>query len=169
MIYLLSQPRNVVVHYLRAAWLDILSLSGHILLTVLSKEIVETLYVAGHSTKSGLFLQPVILFLNCGGTQEASYVKSKFKIFKTGLPGKLESVSTEQACRVGMHSTLLWGFWVSNFLLFNPQVRLCCFKNGLSHFQSYGNKVFRPMHTFCLFLYSIFTFQFVELELHHQM
>lgn len=47
--------------------------------------------------KSGVFFQPVILFLDCGETQEASYVKSKFKIFKTGLPGQLESVNTEES------------------------------------------------------------------------
>lgn len=44
-----------------------------------------------------VFLQPVILFLDCGETQEASYVKSRFKIFKTGLPGQLESVNTEES------------------------------------------------------------------------
>lgn len=34
-----------------------------------------------------------VFFSYCGETQEASYVKSKFEIFQTGLPGQLESVS----------------------------------------------------------------------------
>lgn len=47
--------------------------------------------------ESEVFFWPVILFLDCGETQEASYAKSKFKIFKTGLPGQLETASAEES------------------------------------------------------------------------
>lgn len=88
-----SLPRNIGVHYLRAVchWIHCL-----LFLAICPVQMQRQRHVSGHS-KSGVFHQPVILFLDCGETQEASHVKSKFKIFKTGLPGQQESAGIEES------------------------------------------------------------------------
>lgn len=90
-----SLPRNIGVHHLRAVchWIY-----RCLFLAICCLQMQRERYSILPDTRreSGVFFSPVILFLDCGETQEASYVKSKFKIFKTGLPGQLESVSTEE-------------------------------------------------------------------------
>lgn len=68
------------------------------------------------------FFKPVILFLDCGETREASFVKSQFEIFKTGLPGQLGCVSAEESSpSASAQHTPVGVFGGLNVLLFTPK------------------------------------------------